>query len=97
MASAAYVVVCHDVNVKMQIETLDELAVVAHHIIAYKAVKLLGDFILIKDSAYDSSLDGPSMASKKVAEGNNNISLFEVSICRRVSSLIFVRVHVSSI
>jgi hypothetical protein len=97
MASAVYAVVCHDVDVRIQVEALNELADVAHHIIAYKAVELLGDFILIKDSAYDSPLDGPSMASKKVAEGNNNISLFEVSICRRVSSLIFVRVYVSSI
>jgi hypothetical protein len=67
MASATYAVVCHDIDVRMQVEALNELAIVAHHIIAYKAVKLLGDFILIKDSAYDSPLDGPSMASKKVA------------------------------
>jgi hypothetical protein len=84
-----YVVVCHDVDVRVQVEALDELAVVARRVIAYKAVKLLGDFILIKDSAYDSPLGGLSMVSKKVAEGNNNISLFEVSICRRVSSFDF--------
>jgi hypothetical protein len=84
-----YVVVCHDVDVRVQVEALDELAVVARRVIAYKAVKLLGDFILIKDSVYDSPLGGLSMVSKKVAEGNNNISLFEVSICRRVSSFDF--------
>jgi hypothetical protein len=89
MAGTAYAVVRRDVDVRVQVEALDELAVIAHCVIAYKAVELSGDFILIKDSAHDSPLGGPSMVSKKVAEGNNNISLFEVSICRRVSSFDF--------
>jgi hypothetical protein len=85
MASTAYAVVCCDVDVRVQVEACNKLAVITARVIAHKAVELLGNFILIKHSAHDSPLSGPSMVSKKVAEGNNNILLFEVGICRRVA------------
>jgi hypothetical protein len=85
MASTAYAVVRCNVNVRVQVKARDKLAVVTARVIAHKAVELSGYFVLIKHSAYDSPLGGPSIVSKKVAEGDNNISLFEVSICRRVA------------
>ena len=85
MAGTAYAVVRRDVDVRVQVKARNKLAVVAGRVIAHKAVELSGYFILIKDSAYDTPLGSPSMVSEKVAESNNNISLFEVSICRYVS------------
>jgi hypothetical protein len=89
MASTAYAVVCCDVNVRVQVKARDKLAVVTARVIAHKAVELSGYFVLVEHSTYDSPLGGPSIVSKKVAEGDNNISLFEVSICRRVSCFDF--------
>jgi hypothetical protein len=85
IASTAYAVVRCDVNVRVQVKAYDKLAVVTAYVIAYKAVELSGYFVLIKHSAYDSPLGGPSIVSKKVAEGDNNILLFKVGICRRVA------------
>jgi hypothetical protein len=85
MAGTANAVVRRDVDVVVQVEATDELSVVVCHIIAHKAVELLGYFTLIEHSAYDSPLGSPSMVSVEVMEGNNNILLFLVAICRRVS------------
>jgi hypothetical protein len=41
MDGTVYAVVCYDVDVRMQVEACNELAVVAACVIAYKAVKLL--------------------------------------------------------
>jgi hypothetical protein len=89
MASTAYAVVRRDVDVRVQVKARDKLAVVTARVIAHKAVELSGYFVLVKHSTYDSPLGGPSIVSKKVAEGDNNISLFEVGICRRVSCFDF--------
>jgi hypothetical protein len=83
MASTAFAVIYHDVDFGVQVEALNKLSVVVCCIIAHKAVELLGCFILIEYSTCDSPLGSPSMVSVEVAEGNSNISLFVVSICRR--------------
>jgi hypothetical protein len=70
-------------------QALDELSVVVCHLIAHKAVELLEYFILIEHSAYDSPLGSPSIVSVEVMEGNNNILLFVVAVCRRVSCFDF--------
>jgi hypothetical protein len=85
MASTAYAVVHQDVDVGVQVEAPDELSVVVCCIITHKAVELSGYFILIKHSMYDSPLESFSMVSAEVMEGNNNILLFIVGICRCVS------------
>jgi hypothetical protein len=85
MAGTAYAVVHQDVDVGVQVEALEELSVVVCCDIAHKAVELSGYFILIKHSMYDSPLGSPSMVSAEVMEGDNNILLFVVGICRRIS------------
>jgi hypothetical protein len=85
IGSTAYAVVRCNVDVRVQVKALDKLSVVVSRVIAHKAVELSGYFILIEHSAYDSPLSSPSMISVEVAEGDINISLFVVSICRRVS------------
>jgi hypothetical protein len=89
MATTACAVVRHDVDFGVQVEALNELSVVVCCIIAHKAVELLGCFILIEYSTCDSPLGSPSTVSVEVAEGNSNILLFVVSICRCISCFNF--------
>ena len=70
MASAAYAVVGCNVDVRVEVEVLDELAVVTSRVITHKAVKLLGYFEFVEYSTYDSALGSPSIVSKEVAEGD---------------------------
>ena len=81
MACTAYAVVGRDVNVRMKIEALDKLAIVARRVITHKAVEFRSDRISIECGAYDRALGSSSMVSVQVFEGDQYISLLESSIC----------------
>jgi hypothetical protein len=63
MASAAYALARIDVDVWVEIEALDKLAIVTGRIISHIAVELSGNVVVIKYSAYDSPLGRASMVS----------------------------------
>jgi hypothetical protein len=96
MACAAQAVVGCDVYVWMEVQPVDELAVVRARVITYKAVKLARDFVVVKDFAYDSRLSSTSVVSIEIFERDQQILLFEFGIYREKVSLAFCLASVRS-
>jgi hypothetical protein len=63
MARTAYAVIGGDINVWVEVEALDKLAVVTRRVIAHKAVKFRGDIVAIDSVEYDLRLGSSSMVS----------------------------------
>jgi hypothetical protein len=88
MACAAQAVVGRNVYVWMEVQPVNELAVVRARVITHKAVELAGDFVVIEDVAYDSRLSSTSVVSIEIFERDQQILLFEFGIYReKVSHL----------
>jgi hypothetical protein len=66
MACAAQAVVGRDMYVWMEVQPVDELAVIRARVITYKAVELVGDFVVVEDVAYNSRLSSTSVVSIEI-------------------------------
>jgi hypothetical protein len=63
VACAAYAVIWAKVNLEMEIQAVNKLAVVAGRVVAYVAVELVSNFVVIEDVTDNRRLGGSSMVS----------------------------------
>jgi hypothetical protein len=77
------------VYVYIEVQPVNKLTVVQARVITYKAVELAGDFVDVKDVAYNSRLSSTSVVSIEIFERDQQILLFKFSIYRKKVSLLF--------
>jgi hypothetical protein len=63
LPTLAYAVIWAEVDMEMEIQAVNKLAVIAGRVVAYVAVELVSNFVVIEDVTDDRRLGGPSMVS----------------------------------